>query len=480
MDTNGTTLHHEPPFIRIGLDPQADEEELYAVEQLMSLVGHQLYGDAYYHDSGKRIDARRNPHHKPNIDRSLVIRAWSLLQDKTWIGLQNVNGERKLRSLRPLEGLVKATVVSAGGNLIEDLEPLRGLSSLSTLYLTGNPVRDISPLADCPKLNKLDLQGTSVKDLSALQRLPELTELDADTETLETCTELSALKYLITSGSMVRARSLPNMPSLLSLDATLSSLDGLERHTKLQNLRISSSQDLDLGPLSALQKLTHVRIEAEASAIDLTPLRHTLALRELTVFAKTITGSEVLHDLPALREAHLVLPGTKYSEAAMLLSNDDWEAEFKAASAQSTPSQEIEFVTPAEFERFNTEESYGIEAWDGNRDMLSAERSWLLAQIEDALRLDFGEEDLVLPSNGGYRRSDTVCIYTQAAAEQLRAIITRIQDCLCWSRNPWIIYLQSSFFEGDLDAPDFIVWVYRDKVQTTHEYRQALKQWLDW
>jgi hypothetical protein len=192
----------------------------------------------------------------------------------------------------------------------------------------------------------------------------------------------------------------------------------------------------------------------------------------------------MLNGLPALREFELYPRNQLESEeiAQLRAELSSWDDEFREKQ-RVQPNMKVETVDQSAFDHFDTNVSFGLHHGETDREMLDSERSWLLGRIEQALSCDFEKDaDFILPYRGGFRRSDTLVLYTLKAYDNFREIGQRVQQLLCECRNEWIIYFQSSLWEGpDTDeevVEDFICWLHRDKVVTTDEYRVVIDHLL--
>jgi hypothetical protein len=68
------------------------------------------------------------------------------------------------------------------------------------------------------------------------------------------------------------------------------------------------------------------------------------------------------------------------------------------------------------------------------------------------------------------------------ACHRLPQIIAVVQKHLCQARNGWIIYTQSSLWEGpdagQTELRDFALWIYPDKIQTTARHAPTIERLL--
>lgn len=186
-----------------------------------------------------------------------------------------------ITDLSPLKNM-QIVRLALGGNRIFDLSPLAQMPYLQELFLENNPFLNLQPLADCAFLHELCLNGTSVVDFSPLYgseiktlylnssnvddysflaELPKLTRLSVsnlqpdDLELVYGLKNLTMLEYhgdLLDLNPLLR---LTRLTDLLLLDTRISSLEGISSLDQLQYLCLSSSEVVDLAPLTDLPAL---------------------------------------------------------------------------------------------------------------------------------------------------------------------------------------------------------------------------------
>ncbi len=90
------------------------------------------------------------------------------------------------------------------------------------------------------------------------------------------------------------------------------------------------------------------------------------------------------------------------------------------------------------------------------------------------------ERDYWIPTYNRESRSLTVVLYSRRSAKRFSNIVRKIQKILCHSRNEWIVYFQSEWFdEKGLEEKEFIRWIYRDKIVTTEEYVGVIRELME-
>jgi hypothetical protein len=241
--------------------------------------------------------------------------------------------------------------------------------------------------------------------------------------------------------------------------------------------------------IAALKGLTHLEISTQ-HPISLWPLKSTFTLRSIQITgAGAVEDLSALDGLPALHEVRLgnYVDCDRIALAEVLENRTPWDIEFKAENPKATPSLGISVVSDEEFHFFNTKASYGIEPGECECGMFHSEKHWLFTQMETRLQLDFEHEsDFTTPDTcGGFRRSGGMAIYTLRAYESFRQIVNHVQEVLCSSRKPWIVYFQSLLAEGpDADdlpegVEDFTVWIYPDKIMATKENAEIVGRLLE-
>ena len=211
---------------------------------------------------------------------------------------------QQISDLSPLAGL-PLEYLSLTGNEVSDLAPLSSLSGLQVLDLGENPVRSPEVLAQLPDLRDVVLEATGVNSVevfwgSGIQSLNVRTTWVTDYTPLETCPNLTRL----VTGSMPEgaAETLVGLTGLEEL--RLYSTDGLDLFLfqELQRLRevdFSGSAVSRQEALTTLSSLQYVNL-TETGTRDLAFAASIPALTELDLRDNTITDLTPLLDCPWL------------------------------------------------------------------------------------------------------------------------------------------------------------------------------------
>ena len=227
---------------------------------------------------------------------------------------------QSISDLSPLEG-TGIMQLSLVGNNITDISPLASMPSLREALLGYNPIIDIAPLANQRNLIQLDLSGTSVYDLSPINgsEIEALTLFNTPVLYYDALNQLSNLEVLRVTGldkhalanvsslrqltTLVLYNSLSDLTPLLELENLtyldinhndITSLDGIERLTKLSYLCLGTSYDLDISPLTRLENLQILDIASQPLS-DYSPI---LQIPHLTQLFCTEEQKAVLEQLP--------------------------------------------------------------------------------------------------------------------------------------------------------------------------------------
>ena len=181
---------------------------------------------------------------------------------------------------------------------ISDISPLAELP-LEYLSLTGNQISDLSPLVGQTELRVLDLGENPVRSIEVLSQLTALREvtLEAAGITSLKAFEGSGIQFLNVRGTWVTdfspLESCPNLTRLIIGDLPGGAVETLVGLTGLVELRLYSTQEVDLSHFTVFQKL-----------------------QDLDLYGCTILHPEVLTLLPNLR--FLNLGGTGVNDLSFL------------------------------------------------------------------------------------------------------------------------------------------------------------------
>lgn len=455
----------------------------YTLELLIDFVASGLEDYDWDAEDAKR-EFRKQPGYVPDFEVSALQRAYPRLMTLEWLSFQ---GEQpSVVDVRPIGYLRNLTGLSLGDNEISDVGPLKHLRRLRSLYLDRNPVRDLSPLADLKHLEELSVREIATRSFAPLGEIRQLRVLAMDAEQLRAlmeCKRLPSLEQLLIHGhdeSIFGFWSFPEMPELRELARPeVSSFDGIQRFATLCNLTNVTGDFDDLSAISALPKLTHINV-LRCNASSLEPLARNQLLRSVLIRSDRVSDLGPLFQLPHLHEVSVEGRRISIDEMNRLRTTlSGWDTEFKAEHPRATPSPDLVVVRSEEFAYYD-HHPFGVESWDGDRRMLTAEAEWLGETVEKALaKLLKKDEDFVQPFRVWYGRSISLCLYSERAVARFREIVLAIQSVLCWTLNEWIVYLHSDMFESGSHAEDFQAWVYREKVMVSDESAERVAELLE-
>jgi serine/threonine protein kinase len=185
---------------------------------------------------------------------------------------------QQITDLSPLSGL-SLEYLSLTGNQVSDLSPLTGQTKLQVLDLGENPVRSTEVLAELTALQKVTLEATGITSVDALagsniQSLNVRGTWVTDFSPLESCSSLTRLIVGELPGGAVE---------------TLSGL------TNLVELRLYSTQDVDLSYFVGFQKLRDLDLYGSS-------VSHPEALVQLSNLRFLNLGETGVSDLSFLTE----------------------------------------------------------------------------------------------------------------------------------------------------------------------------------
>lgn len=470
-------------FIEYTLQENLSDDEIYMIELLIESARSNYEEDYYSGDWLERDDARGEPDYKPHFPRDHVERAFAVITNKTWFSCQMMGKKRPVRDITALRYLPALTGLVLTGNEVKDLSPLENCKQLETLYLHSNQIRSIKPLENCENLKHLVLDENPITDLSPLESMEslEIIELSADqVPTFQKLARLPNVQQLeFDLDTFHSFAGLPEMPKLRVIrGAHVESLTGLEAFTSLENIENLSGPIDSLEPLQNLKNLTHFNFYG-TNISDLSPLAELHQLR--SVYLKTNHYLELapLTSLPMLRDVSVMIDQAEHPDQSSLQKRlQSWDIDFLSEVQRSVPSLKIEVVNQATFDFYDGHKGYGISNAPINSGLLSSELDWLDDKLEHFLSQDLLDgDDYEIPFKWPGARSRTVVIYSKKSAKKLPYIVTGIQQILSHAKNDWIIYFQSDY-ELEEGEPDFTVWIYPDKIQTTAEHAPILEKLL--
>ena len=210
-------------------------------------------------------------------------------------------GCNPIRSIDGIETLQNLQVIDLCFTEVSDITPLFQIPSLDSIFIENTYVNSIDGIENLPHLVDLRIGGTNISDISALKKLDYSLAKETNGFTLfmnttyirdysalqsipkfsELCIgsnrsdmylpylEGKSIYRLILAGSDIRSadslRSIQNLGELdLANSAQLVSLDGLEVHTKLTDLRLTECRGVeDYSVLLSLPNLRRLSISAD-------------------------------------------------------------------------------------------------------------------------------------------------------------------------------------------------------------------------
>ena len=468
-------------FSEYALSTKLTPDEVYTVEVLIDRVRFK-FDDSYWDDASERDDARRTPDYEPRFSPDHIEPASKELKSLSFVSLQRLpEDERPVRDLTALRFLPVMSGLVLINNQVEDLTPLGFCSELRRLHLEKNPIRDISPLANCMNLEELHLEDCPITDFSALETLPNLRELSISVDQIVAVKRLKRLPHLrkieIGVGTFDSFDGFPELPELRVIrGAQVKKLDGLQLFPKLENLVNLSGRFDSLEPFRKLEGLTHVNI-LTSRVNSLRPLAGLPALRELSVstFARELDLSPI-ESITSLHEVSVKCKGAEPTGLDRIRASlSSWDNEFLAAKPRNTPSLELQVVDQQTFDIYDTKKPFNFGEADANEGLLSSELDWLDDELEKVFAADFrSDDDYVIPFKWKIARSRTIVLYSDKALASFPKIVLGIQNVLCNAKHDWIIYLHT-----DDVHPEFVIWVYPDRIMVTHEYADSVRMLIE-
>lgn len=476
----------ELSFLALARKPDLDQETAFTICRMIDWVGSQLKDDWDW----DWLRKRRKHYHELN-DPSLLKEAWARLLEQDFLSLQTSSRERKVSTVLPLEGLANLKTLVLQNNRVRDLRPLSGMGRLKHLNCLDNEIAELDALRPLRHLRELVLGENPLRSLKPLEDLPKLRELRLSTNQVRAFAKCERFPRLLSleiygEAAVSNFQRWPEMPALKKLNVhKVKDLHAIDRFKSLETLELSDGKFSNLSLLRELKALTHVVLRG-SKPLDAAPLGGLYGLRRILIHAPRVEGLRALAGLPALHE--IDLGESAHNARELKAIRDDltpWDAEFKSDKKRVTPSLRIELVDQDTFDHYDSKAPFGVKDDECNSGMLISERLWLIAQIREALSIDYEEEtDFVLPLTPGRQRSERLIVYSPEAYEAFREVALVLQRILSQTRNDWIIWFQSLLYEGPLEVPeemdDFIVWIYPDRIVTTKEYGSTVRNLIEW
>ncbi|MGV3755459.1 MAG: leucine-rich repeat domain-containing protein [Verrucomicrobiota bacterium] len=471
------------PFTTLCLDPKISAETAYTLAKIIHASRYEFTAKQFPEDAFRNATRKNARELIAKLTPQTVYATASHLEKETWL---NLEGD-KIADLRPLTGLTNLTGLVLNRHSISDLTPLAGLVNLKRLDLVGNQITDLNALEKLVNLQELSLYDNPLTSLQTLGRLPKLAELELSAghvHLLAGAQSLDALKILTTRGigpsSFIAT---PRCPELISLRAEgLTSLDGMEKFPALLYASLGGVYT-SLKPLNSCSQLTHLRISSFRT-VDASEIKDLPAIKAIDFSALQVKNLESLGSHPTLRE--VTMPESKGNPVLQLkqlhASLSSWDTDFLLPKPRNTPPSKLQIVSQDEFDRFDFKEGYGVTPTDKNLELIESERAWLERRLTKILATKWEKtQDWDFPYTGGLRRSHTLHLSSLKTYQAAPQIVGAIQKELASARNDWIIYLQVELWGSDADrpihtAPDFIAWIYPDKIVTIEKHEEALRK----
>lgn len=219
------------------------------------------------------------------------------------------HGDISDEDLALLEECVNLKVLILDYQQISDLSPLAQLP-LEYLSLTGNQVSDLSPLAGQTELRVLDLGENPVRSVEVLAQLTALQEVTLEATGI-TSVEVfagSGIQSLNARGTWITdfspLESCPDLTRLIVGELPSGAAETLAGLTGLVELRLYSTQDVDLSHFAGFQTLQD--LDLYGSTIS-HPEALTLlsSLRLLNLGETGVNDLSFLTEMPAMTEVDL-------------------------------------------------------------------------------------------------------------------------------------------------------------------------------
>ncbi|MBP1090615.1 leucine-rich repeat domain-containing protein [Bradyrhizobium diazoefficiens] len=246
---------------------------------------------------------------------------------KPLAGLVNLREFRKpsvrINDISPLSGLLSLQLLNLDSTSVADLSPISGLTQLRSLSLDNSAVTDLSPLKALADLQYLSLMSTSVSDLSPLAGLAKLYRLNAMLSQVSDVGPLAGLKklrFLDLDGTQVSDLSpLGSLSELVTLElrgvrgvSQLARLGGL---ANLKSLYLNGTEIRNIEPLESLITLVYLGL-ADTPVLELAPLANMQHLINLDIRRTLVDDITSISELPSLQS--LNLSGTAVTDLSAL------------------------------------------------------------------------------------------------------------------------------------------------------------------
>lgn len=254
-------LIEQAALISLGKQP----EDTFTREDRLAVKALWIMGDTCYADSDTYYE------NMPVWESAGEIRSeLSSLEDvKCFPNLVTVNiYGAHISDLTPLMALPKLEQVDFGMNDIADVSPLGGMERLTEVRLPKNPLEDLSPLGECPNLVNLILDTCQEYDPAFLEDFSEFDMLFVSnrTKSYEYLAE-KKIRWLTLNGTGIKdlhwLSEINGLEILELRDTPLTSLAGIEVHTKLRELDVAYSAVTDFSPIESLPDLETLTVSED-------------------------------------------------------------------------------------------------------------------------------------------------------------------------------------------------------------------------
>jgi Leucine-rich repeat (LRR) protein len=207
-------------------------------------------------------------------------------------------GNRRLKSLEPLAGLINLRSFVKPSVKVEDISPLAELQSLRALNLDYTQVSDLSPVSSLYQLHTLSFTHTPVSDLRPLTSLARLKNLSFSFTKISDLTPISGLFELQSiwafKTDISDIAALAQLRRLRQLDLDDTQVSELEPLLELTDLAVLDLRNTNVTEISALKKLSKLkRLDLRGTQVkDLAPISNLPALGILDVSNTKVSNLE--------------------------------------------------------------------------------------------------------------------------------------------------------------------------------------------
>ena len=187
---------------------------------------------------------------------------------------------------------------------VNDITVLGSLEDLKLLFMADLHLTDLSPLKDLKELERISIKGNDVENLDDLKGMDNLKRVSCDS-----CEKLSDIKGLQKA----------NLEKFYISDAQITSLEGLEKSTNMNLLRINNCPIEDITLIRRFTELTDLHIE-NTGVTDFSVLKGLTKLKYLSLEGSKISDVSVLEGLTDLKYLNLKSTGVSEQDVQKLRS----------------------------------------------------------------------------------------------------------------------------------------------------------------